>query len=429
MSVCVFVGPTLPRAEAAEVLEATYLPPAKHGDVYRAASLLAPRAIGVIDGYFQWSPSVWHKEILWAIDQGIHVFGSASMGALRAAELAPFGMHGVGRIFAGYRDGALPGADDATFEDDDEVAVVHGPPESGYLAASEAMVNIRCTLADASAAGIIGAGTRERLVAIGKSMFFPGRDYRALLNGGRAAGLPDAELAALERWLPSGRVNQKRADALEMLEAMRSFVAANPAPARAGFTFQRTTLWARAVEALEPSLAPDPEDAAVLDELRLDAARCAALRRQALEALVGPVHSDTGASSDAPGQQRLEQAARREAAARVGASIPAPVLDRKLLGLVRTAGLLDSLRTRAERKQVRLARLQCPDIEAFSDLQLLELRDWYFSRVLGEEMPDDLDLWVRDAGHGDLMRFHQAIFREYLFRQHEDGAVPARRAG
>ena len=55
----------------------------------------APGAIGVIDGYFDGVPSVWHKEILWALSQGIRVFGGASMGALRAAELDGFGMTGV----------------------------------------------------------------------------------------------------------------------------------------------------------------------------------------------------------------------------------------------------------------------------------------------------------------------------------------------
>ena len=58
------------------------------------------------------------------MSQGIHVFGSASMGALRA-ELCPFGMVGVGRIFEAYRDGEL--------EDDDEVAVIHGPPRPAIL--------------------------------------------------------------------------------------------------------------------------------------------------------------------------------------------------------------------------------------------------------------------------------------------------------
>ena len=72
------------------------------------------------------------------MSQGIHVFGSASMGALRAAQLWPFGMEGVGVIFESYRDGKL--------EDDDEVAMTHGPSEVGFVAASEAMVDIRPTV-------------------------------------------------------------------------------------------------------------------------------------------------------------------------------------------------------------------------------------------------------------------------------------------
>src|SRR5262249_44516336 len=116
VSLVVFTGPTLSAAEASAELEALYLPPVAQGDVYRAA-LQGPRAIGIIDGTFERDPAVWHKEILWAMERGIRVFGSASMGALRAAELASFGMEGVGAIFAAYRDGVL--------EDDDEVAVAH----------------------------------------------------------------------------------------------------------------------------------------------------------------------------------------------------------------------------------------------------------------------------------------------------------------
>src|ERR1700719_1335144 len=111
VSVYIFTGPTISAGEAARELKAIYLPPAAEGDVYRAA-LQRPQAIGIIDGYFQSVPAVRHKEILWTMGRGIHVFGSASMGALRAAELAPFGMEGVGNIFQLYRDGTL--------EDDDE---------------------------------------------------------------------------------------------------------------------------------------------------------------------------------------------------------------------------------------------------------------------------------------------------------------------
>ena len=153
MKACVFIGPSLVRSEI-EAAGVVCLPPVALGDVYRVAQS-KPRAIGIVDGYFEGVPSVWHKEILWAMAQGIHVFGSASMGALRAAELHAFGMRGVGRIFEWYCDGTL--------EDDDEVAVLHGPAEAGYVALSEPMVNIRTTLADAQQQKVITAQTRTLL--------------------------------------------------------------------------------------------------------------------------------------------------------------------------------------------------------------------------------------------------------------------------
>ena len=60
---------------------------------------------------------------------------------------------------------------------------------------------------------------------------------------------------------------------------------------------------------------------------------------------------------------------------------------------------------------------QLPDIDDFSELQLLELRDWYFSNVVKSDMPDDLDRWIRESGHADLTAFHRAIFAEYVYRE------------
>src|SRR5262245_59945039 len=155
MDIVVFTGPTLSAQEAYDELDAIYLPPVAQGDVYRVART-KPLAIGIIDGYFERVPSVWHKEILWAMQEGVHVFGSASMGALRAAELCSFGMEGVGEIFEAYRDGVL--------ESDDDVAIIHGSADMGYVALSEAMVNIRRTLADAVSAGVITSYTQHALV-------------------------------------------------------------------------------------------------------------------------------------------------------------------------------------------------------------------------------------------------------------------------
>ena len=246
--ICVFLGPSLTLAEARATLDAVYLPPVRQGDVYRAALRYRPRAIGVIDGYFDQVPAVWHKEILWAMAQGIHVFGSASMGALRAAELAGFGMRGVGVIFEAYRSGVLMPFEGEDFEDDDEVAVVHGPPETGYVAVSEAMVNIRLSLAAAEQTGVIRAATRDAVAAIAKSLFYPQRRYQQVLARAAQQGLAAGELDALRAWLPAGGVNQKRLDALAMLAAMHDL---GPEPMQVKYRFEHTTMWEAFLETVE----------------------------------------------------------------------------------------------------------------------------------------------------------------------------------
>ncbi|MGI9501810.1 MAG: TfuA-like protein, partial [Geminicoccaceae bacterium] len=188
MKACVFLGPTLPAAEAEAVLSAIYLPPVRQGDVHRAVLRYQPDIIGIIDGHFHQVPSVWHKEILWAMAKGVHVVGSASMGALRAAELHPFGMEGVGQVFRAYRDGVL--------EDDDEVAVIHGPAELNFVASSEAMVNMRRTFDAASREGVLTASTAAGLTAIAKARFYPERRYRDVVEQAGADGLPKDQLDA-----------------------------------------------------------------------------------------------------------------------------------------------------------------------------------------------------------------------------------------
>jgi hypothetical protein len=227
----IFVGPSLPPMQRPADLVLEWRPPVRQGELYKTA-LARPGIIGVIDGYFEVTPTVWHKEILWAMAQGIHVYGSASIGALRAAELHPFGMNGVGRIFEAYRDGIL--------SDDDEVAVLHGPEELGYPAVTEAMVNIRATIDNAVSEGVLDRWLVAQLTELGKALFYKERNWDAILGLAAGRGLPPIPLDDFAAWLPTGKVDQKRADALEMITAIRAHLASGVTPMAISYRFHDT---------------------------------------------------------------------------------------------------------------------------------------------------------------------------------------------
>ncbi len=92
----VFAGPSL-HGTPVEWGDIVCRGPAETGAIERALGDGAT-VIGLVDGHYQQVGAVWHKEILAALAAGAAVFGAASMGALRAAECAPFGMVPVGSI-------------------------------------------------------------------------------------------------------------------------------------------------------------------------------------------------------------------------------------------------------------------------------------------------------------------------------------------
>jgi hypothetical protein len=231
MKAVIFAGPSLPPAFRPDDPALEWRPPVKQGEVYEVA-LARPAIIGIIDGYFEVTPTVWHKEILWAMAQGLHVYGSASIGALRAAELHHFGMVGIGRIFAAYRDGILT--------DDDEVAVLHGPEELGYPAVTEAMVNIRATLDKAVADHVLNRELALHLAKMGKALFYKGRNWDATLRLAGSQGLPSVQLEKLATWLRYDQLDQKRIDALKMIAAIRAHLEAGVTPLTVSYYFHDT---------------------------------------------------------------------------------------------------------------------------------------------------------------------------------------------
>lgn len=445
----VFLGPTLPVAEANELLDAVYLPPAAQGDLYRAA-LHRPAAIGLVDGYFAGVPAVWHKEILWALEQGIPIYGASSMGALRAAELAPFGMAGVGAIFAGFRDGELVA--------DDEVAVAHGPAESGYRAISEALVTIRATLAAARSAGILDGPTADVLLGLARGRHYPQRSFPQLLADATERGLPPEQLGRLREWLPTGRVDAKRADALELLVTMRRHLATSSADPRADsladsgvaspadpgvpvqreWTMEQTQVWAHAVATAGTGEEPAP---LVADELRL----CGQYRRVYLDALLRHLMLDTAArlrlcpsATDvhaaaerlrALGVRRdLDRLARENASLRLVEAACYPHTVRRVPDQVRASAeygagypaIADAVRRKAGLLAERAGRL--PSVAELG-LDVDELVARHF-RARGLPVPTDLAGYARRTGFASPEAFRRALVLDLLDRLHHPGPDP-----
>jgi hypothetical protein len=249
VTVFAFLGPTLPAARAREILEVEVLPPARAGDL--CALLHGERkvsAVALVDGLFQQTPAIWHKEILFALSRGISVYGSSSMGALRAAELHAFGMIGVGRVFEAYLSLA--------YEDDDEVAVVHGEGEHGFVPLSDPMVNLRHGLAAAREANVIAAATEEVLSALAKSWFYPDRSWRRIFAEAAAHGVPAVEVAALRGFVETTKPDRKRDDAVLLFERIARDQRDGFARERVSFDFEPTKYWEALVAAVVPPKLP-----------------------------------------------------------------------------------------------------------------------------------------------------------------------------
>ena len=175
--IVVFLGPSLPRARAKQILEADFRPPAKRGDIYLAAKEGAG-IILLIDGVFFQECSVAHKEVIYALEAGAKVLGASSMGALRAAELDIYGMEGIGKIYQAYKSGHLVS--------DDEVALIFDP--FSWEPRSEPLVNIRFNLDLAWQMGVISASCKDRLFHCAEARYFPDRTYERMLSDAEGNG-------------------------------------------------------------------------------------------------------------------------------------------------------------------------------------------------------------------------------------------------
>jgi hypothetical protein len=230
--VLLFAGPSLPHPLPPLPAGVELRPPARCGDLLRAAAE-RPAAVALVDGLFETAASVWHKEILALLDAGTPVFGAASIGALRAAELDRYGMIGVGAIYRAYRDGRI--------DEDAAVMVSHAPAELGHRPLTLALVDAEASLA----ASDMTEGERRALLAIARRLNFRERDWPGILglyaerSGEEAAARVTAAIAA-------SAFSQKARDVVELIERLRE-----PAPTPKANAFPRTSFFHRLRDRIE----------------------------------------------------------------------------------------------------------------------------------------------------------------------------------
>lgn len=198
-----FVGPSL-YGEAPDLTGISVRSPAKQGDIARAV-LDGAGAIGLVDGFFDAVAAPWHKEILFALARGVTVLGASSMGALRAAECAAFGMLPIGVIAQEYCSGVL--------DDDAAVAISHGPEELGYPPLTEPLVNVKPTLARLRDLQLISEPEHLQIWERACSLYFKDRTVEALI--------PSPERQEIFAAYREHRVNRKAEDALLLISELK----------------------------------------------------------------------------------------------------------------------------------------------------------------------------------------------------------------
>lgn len=165
----VFAGPSLVPADRLAVDGVFYLPPAARGDVERAAREFD--AVLLIDGVFHHDLAPSPKECFEALAHA-RMFGASSMGALRAAECAPYGFTPLGAVARWYVAERIDG--------DDEVAVLTHPQT--HAALSVPLVNVRYLARAAVRAGILTNDAAQDFVRRSRRVFYMDRTWADVLD-------------------------------------------------------------------------------------------------------------------------------------------------------------------------------------------------------------------------------------------------------
>ncbi|MGN0177391.1 MAG: TfuA-related McrA-glycine thioamidation protein [Methanobrevibacter sp.] len=215
VKIIIYTGLSLPFDEAREILdshddiEIIYKRPIKRGDLNHDMKE-NPDIIAIIDGVFHQNSAVGHKEILNVMKKGVKVYGSSSMGALRASELDVLGMKGIGYCYNEYASGNITSDDDvAVMLDSDTLEALSIP-----------LISMNYVFTNAVKENIITQEEKEELVKITKETYYPQRNYAQTLS---QSSLNEDKKGELINFIRNSK-DIKKEDAKTLLNHIKSVI-------------------------------------------------------------------------------------------------------------------------------------------------------------------------------------------------------------
>ena len=211
VKILIYTGLSLPFSEAKEILdshddiEVVYKRPIKRGDLSHDIKE-NPDIIAIIDGVFHQNSAVGHREILSVMKKGVKVYGSSSMGALRASELDVLGMEGIGYCYNEY------------VTSDDDVAVMLNSETLEAL--SVPLISMNYVFTNAVAENIITKEEKDELIKITKETYYPKRNYAQTLS---QSSLDADKKGKLIDFIRTSK-DIKKEDAKELLNHIKSVI-------------------------------------------------------------------------------------------------------------------------------------------------------------------------------------------------------------
>ncbi|MBN2439442.1 MAG: hypothetical protein JXL20_12685 [Deltaproteobacteria bacterium] len=222
MKTVIFCGPTLSHPEAGRIMHAVCLPPVKQGDVVSAFYRFRPQVIGIIDGMTYPEVSVWHKDILFALERGVAVYGAGAVGAVRAVELEKAGMVGIGAVYRKLKEMEVFA--------EDEVLSECAESKEGWIRLSEPLVNLRATFESARDRGVIRQDECAGLITAAGEVFFRERTLEAIFERASRKGLGADVIQRIADYSRDHYVDVQKQDAIALLHAIKNLPASSIPP-------------------------------------------------------------------------------------------------------------------------------------------------------------------------------------------------------